>query len=64
MSATELRKQISMFLPISDWRRLRLEAAQQGIPITELCRRWMEPEVERLRQRSVPDAMPMGHSGS
>ena len=50
MPQTHLRKQISIFVPVSDWRALRGEAARQGIPITELCRRWMGPEMQRLRE--------------
>jgi len=46
----ELRKQISIFVPISDWRAIRLEAARLRIPVTELCRQWMRPHVIALRQ--------------
>lgn len=48
-TAAKIRKQISIFLPISDWRTLRLEAARQGVPITELCRRWICPEIDSLK---------------
>lgn len=50
MKTAQLRKQISIFIPISDWRAIRQEAARQGIPITELCRRWMKPDLQRLLQ--------------
>jgi hypothetical protein len=50
MVPTELRKQISIFLPLSEWRALRQEAARLGIPITELCRRWIAPQMARLRE--------------
>ena len=46
-----LRKQISIFLPLSDWKAIRLEAARQKIPMTELCRRWMKQDMEKLRSR-------------
>jgi hypothetical protein len=46
----ELRKQISIFVPVSDWRAIRLEAARRRIPITELCRQWMRPHVVQLRR--------------
>ena len=46
----ELRKQISIFVPISDWRAIRLEAARRRIPITELCRQWMRPHIAQLRK--------------
>ena len=45
----ELRKQISIFIPLSDWKAIRLEAARQKIPMTELCRRWMKKDMQRLR---------------
>jgi hypothetical protein len=51
MPQLELRKQVSIFLPLSDWRAIRREAARLRIPMTELCRRWMKPELTDLRQR-------------
>jgi hypothetical protein len=48
MKTAQLRKQISIFIPISDWRAIRQEAARLGIPITELCRRWMKADLQRL----------------
>lgn len=45
---TELRKQISIFVPLSDWKAIRMEAARRRIPMTELCRRWMRRDIERL----------------
>ena len=51
MKTTQIRKQISIFLPVSDWRVLRQEAANQQIPITELCRRWIGPEIAKLREQ-------------
>jgi hypothetical protein len=50
MQRVEFRKQISIFVPLADWRAIRAEAARQHIPITELCRRWMKPEMERLKR--------------
>jgi hypothetical protein len=47
----KLRKQISIFLPLSDWKAIRLEAARLRIPMTELCRRWMKEDMEKLRTR-------------
>lgn len=54
MSQLEIRKQISIFVPLSDWRAIRQEAARLRIPMTELCRRWMRPEIVQLRRRSDP----------
>ena len=48
----EIRKQVSIFVPLSDWRMIRLEAARLRIPMTELCRRWLERDMGRLRRRS------------
>jgi hypothetical protein len=49
MSSLELRKQISIFLPLSDWQAIRREAARLRIPMTELCRRWMRAELEHVK---------------
>ena len=50
MNTLELRKQISIFVPLSDWKAIRREAARQNIPMTQLCRRWMKPELNSLRR--------------
>lgn len=55
MQPVEIRKQISIFVPISDWRIIRQEAARRRIPITELCRRWMRPEIAVLRKTAQRD---------
>ena len=55
MKTIELRKQISIFVPLSDWRAIRKEAARLGIPMTELCRRWMKPDLTRLRRAESDD---------
>ena len=55
MQPVEIRKQISIFVPISDWRVIRQEAARRRIPITELCRRWMRPEIAVLRKAAQRD---------
>ena len=51
MSSIELRKQISIFVPLSDWKAIRFEAARLRIPMTELCRRWMRSELEDLKRQ-------------
>ena len=48
-SDTELRKQISLFVPLSDYRVIRDEAARQRIPMTQLIRKWMKPSLKRLK---------------
>lgn len=61
MPPTELRKQISIFVPLSDWRAIRHEAARQRIPMTELCRRWMKPGLSKLRGREQGELEPCQH---
>jgi hypothetical protein len=48
VNVAEIRKQISVFLPLTDWRAIRDEAIRRDIPMTELCRQWMRPHVQRL----------------
>lgn len=55
MPQLEIRKQISIFVPISEWRAIRQEAARLRIPMTELCRRWMRPGMAGLRGRAESD---------
>lgn len=55
MATLELRKQISIFVKLSDWKAIRREAARQRIPMTELCRRWMAPDLGRLLSGSETD---------
>lgn len=62
MHSQESRKQISIFLAVNDWRRLRDEAARQRVPITELCRQWLRPGLNRLRDRETPIAELMPES--
>jgi hypothetical protein len=51
MPDIELRKQISIFVKLSDWKAIRLEAARRRIPMTELCRQWMKNDLERLKRK-------------
>ena len=44
----EFRKQISLFLPLPEWKAVRQEAARRGIPMTDLCRQWLKPRLEKL----------------
>ena len=46
-----MRKQIQIYLPLADWTLVRDEAARLGLPMTELARRWIEPELARLRRQ-------------
>lgn len=56
MRPTELRKQISIFITLSDWKALRAEAFKERVPMTELCRRWMRDEFAALRRRYTYDS--------
>jgi len=51
MPDIEIRKQISIFVKLSDWKAIRLEAARRRIPMTELCRQWMKRDLEELKRR-------------
>ena len=55
MKQPVIRKQVCVFLPLSDWRLLRDEAIRRRIAMTELCRRWVEPQLRRLRRPSERD---------
>ncbi|HVJ84646.1 MAG TPA: hypothetical protein VM452_03320 [Caulifigura sp.] len=50
MASRSLQKQVSIFLPLEDWKRVRFEAARRNIPITELCRQWMSTGLNDLRR--------------
>jgi hypothetical protein len=47
-ATTPPRKQVSLFLPTSDWLNLRREAARRNLAITELCREWLHPHLSAL----------------
>ena len=53
MEIPEFRKLISLLLPVADWRAVRFEAARRRIPMTALCREWLEPDLERLRRQPL-----------
>ncbi len=55
MPQTELRKQISIFISLSDWKAIRQEAARRRIPMTELCRQWMSRDLQRLHAAVRPN---------
>jgi hypothetical protein len=58
MERPAFRKSISLLLPVADWRALRREAAQRRIPMTALCREWLEPALARLRQSTLSPENP------
>ena len=55
-SDREPTKQISLRVPISAWRKLRLGAAECGKPITELVWSWVRPHVDELPEPPNLDA--------
>ena len=57
MKSSELRKQISLFVPISEWRAIRHEAARRKMPITELCREWLRPELRQLLEKPTKQSV-------
>lgn len=59
MSFKPIRKQISLFLPVGDWRLLRLEAARRRQPMTALCLEWMEPALNKLRRSAESNETPL-----
>jgi hypothetical protein len=56
MTTQEIRKQISIFVPLSDWKALRAEAARRRTPMTELCRQWLRPHFDSLEIEPPKDA--------
>lgn len=55
MPQAEIRKQISIFITLTDWKAIRQEAARRRIPMTELCRRWMSRDLQKLLCRDTPE---------
>lgn len=52
------KKQVSIFLSLDDWKTLRYEAARLRIPMTQLCLRWIKPDLDRLgSQQKTPVPM-------
>lgn len=49
------QKQVAIYIPREDWKSLRIAAAFQHIPMTELVRRWMEPHLAELRLNPMAD---------
>ncbi len=44
------KRQISVFLPLSDWKLLRKEAARLDTHVTKMCLKWLEPHLKKLRK--------------
>ena len=52
---SEIRKQISLYFPLSEWKMLRAEAARLKIPITDLCKGMMEKGIKKLSKEAKND---------
>lgn len=51
VQSPRIKKQISVFTDLEDWKVIRLAAAQEGVTMTELMRRWIGPDLERVREQ-------------
>jgi hypothetical protein len=52
-SKASLQKQISMYLPLDEWKAVRLEAAKRNQPITALIRRWIRRPIANVVRRNT-----------
>lgn len=52
MANPELTKQVSVFVPMSDYRLIRDEALRLNLPMTQLLRRWIDGELKRLKKEA------------
>ena len=57
MHETLQKKQISIFVRMPEYLVIRAEAARQKISMNELCRRWMQPRIDRLNNREQPPCL-------
>lgn len=53
LNVPPLRKQVSVFVPLHDWRLLRREAARRRIPMTSLMLEWCAPHLAELRKSAT-----------
>lgn len=51
MATRELRKQVSIHVPLSEFKVIQAEAARLKIPMSELIRRWMKDGFEGASER-------------
>ncbi|MGD9855611.1 MAG: hypothetical protein AB7U20_11755 [Planctomycetaceae bacterium] len=52
----ELKKQLSVFVPLAHYTRLRDEAARRGITLADLLREMMEPAYSELTRSRAQDS--------
>jgi len=51
----ELRKQVSIFLPASQWRKVRREAARRDVAITVMVAEWIKPHLDAIPDEPIED---------
>lgn len=47
-----IKKQISLFLPVDEWKLIRLEAARTKKPMTALIREWIAKDLQEVKERA------------
>lgn len=48
----EIRKQIMIYVPLSEWKALYRESARLKKPITALIKKWIAPHVDKLTTKA------------
>lgn len=48
----EIRKQITIYVPLSEWKALYRESARLKKPITALIKKWIAPHVDKLTTKA------------
>ncbi len=48
------KKQISILVPLEDYVLIRNEAAKKQKPMTEIVIDWINPRVQKLKERHLP----------
>lgn len=51
MAPREIKKQVSIHLPLSEFKVIQAEAARLKIPMSELVRRWIREDFEQAQFR-------------
>lgn len=51
--ASEIRKQVSVSLPIPEYRAVTRAARERHMTVTELIREWIKPHVEKLEHTAA-----------
>ena len=51
MSMPELKKLVTVFIPLSWYKALSAEAAERKCGMTDLLREWIKPEITKLLRK-------------